>query len=166
VNGVVKKQTWRLPMNRRRQFLLGVIGSGGLTVCCWLLFRHYGFDVKHSGESFSLGDLQVMVNYGYSEDGDRLRYMVIRAFPSTSTFEERLADSRMDNSGYLPLIRHPDGTMRRVKTDGRVYLYIDDELRTMRVQMSEHDDTIGLAKAGTLEAMWDYLQQFRIASAD
>jgi hypothetical protein len=152
-------------MNRRR-FLLGVLMAGGLTVCGWLLFRHFGFDVKQSGEGFRSGDLLVLVTYGYSEDGDRLRYAVIRPFLSTSTAEERLADPRFDNSCILPRIRYPDGTLHLVKTDGRVYLFIGDELRTLRVEMNEHTDTGGLSQAGSLEGMWAYLQQFRVAGAD
>jgi hypothetical protein len=31
-----------------------------------------------------------------------------------------------------------DGAMRLVGTDGRVYLFVGDELRTMRVAMNEH----------------------------
>lgn len=55
--------------------------------------------------------------------------------------------------------------MRQVKTDGRVYLFIGDELRTMRVEMNEHTDPIGLNQAGSLEEMWEYLQQFHVADA-
>jgi hypothetical protein len=81
--------------------------------------REYGADIEHSGESYWLGDLLVIINYGYSEGGDRLRYVVIRAYPSTSTHQERVADPRYDiNSGALPRLRHPDGAMRPVKTDG------------------------------------------------
>jgi hypothetical protein len=126
-----------------------------------------GGEVEHSGESFPLGDLQVIADFGYSEDGDRLRYMVIRAYPATSTLAERLADPRYDlNSGGLPRVRHPDGTMRPVETDGRAYLFIGDELRVMRVAMNEHTDTVGLHQAGSLEPMWEYLQRFRIPGAN
>ena len=129
--------------------------------------RDYGADVEHSGQSFTLGDLRVIADYGYSEGGDWLRYLVIRAYPLTSTPAERRGDPRYDiNSGDLPLVRHPDGVMRKVRTDGRVYLFIDNELRTMRVDMNEHTDTVGLAQAASLEGMWDYLQQFRIADAN
>jgi hypothetical protein len=122
-----------------------------------------GADVEHSGEGFLLGDLVVVIDYGYSNGGDRLRYLVIRAYPASSTPDERMADSRYDiNSGALPRLRHPDGAMRLVQTDGRAYLFIGDELRTMCVAMNEHTDTIGLARADSLEAMWTYLQQFRV----
>jgi hypothetical protein len=111
-----------------------------------------------------LGSLDVVISYGFTDDGDRLRFMVIRAYPLASSAEERTADPRFDvNSGRLPLIRQSDGTMRTVGTDGRVYLFIGNELRTMRVRMNEHTDTIGLGKADSLEGMWNYLQQFRVA---
>ncbi len=73
-----------------------------------------------------------------------------------------MTDPRIDlNSALLPRVRHPDGVMRRVETDGRIYLFIGDELRTMRVVMNEHTDTIGLA--GSREGqVWNYLQQFRV----
>jgi len=155
-------------MDQRRLLIVGLVV--GALVLCWQLF-HYawddGADVEYSGASFPLGNLQVIVDYGYSEGGDRLRYMVIRAYPATSTADEKRADPRYNsNSGNLPLVRHPDGKMRPVKTDGRVYLFIGDELRTMRVEMNEHTGTIGLRRAGSLDGMWDYLQQFRVAGAD
>lgn len=128
---------------------------------------HKGGAIEHSGESFTVGNLVVIIDYGYSEGGDRLRYLVIRAYPATSTYQERVADHRYDiNSGDLPRLRHSDGTMRPVQTDGRAYLFIGDELRTMRVKMNEHTDTIGLGRAGSLESMWEYLQKFRIADSD
>jgi hypothetical protein len=127
----------------------------------------FGADLERSGESFPMGDLRVIVEYGYSDGGDRLRYMVIRAYPATATPEEMHADTRFDiYSDVPPLVRHPDGTMRRAETDGRVYLFIGDELRTMRVEMNEHTDTVGLSQAGSLEGMWDYLQRFHVAGAD
>jgi len=158
----------RTQMDRRRLLIAGFV-VGAATVS-WQLLRHwrdYGADVEHSGESFPLGNLQVIVDYGYSEGGDRLRYMVIRAYAANSTVAERVADPRYDiNSGSVPWVRHADGTMRPVKTDGRVYLFIGDELRMMRVDMNEHTDTIGLSRAGNLDRMWDYLQQFRVPGAD
>jgi hypothetical protein len=118
-------------------------------------------DLGRSGESFPLGNLLVVAEFGYSEDGDRLRYMVIRAYPATSTVQERLADMRYDfSSGGLPRVRHPDGTTRPVETDGRAYLFVGDELRVMRVSMNEHTDTLGLRLAASLKGMWEYLRRF------
>jgi hypothetical protein len=155
-------------MNRRRLVIAGLVVVA--LAIGWQLFRHapdYGFDVEQSGESFPVGNLQVIVDYGYSEGGDRLRYMVIRAYPANATVQERRADPRYSiNFGSVPWVRHPDGAMRPVKTDGRVYLFIGDELRMMRVDMNEHTDTIGLHQAGSLDGMWDYLQKFRVAGAD
>jgi len=123
----------------------------------------YDPEISASGESFQVDDVQVCTFFGHSDDGDRLRYAIIIAWPISTPPNSRLADHRFDmNSGQLPKVRHRDGVMRRVETDGRVYLFIGDELRTMRVDMNEHTDTIGLAHAGSLEGMWSYLQQFRV----
>ena len=152
----------------RRRFLIGGLVVVAL-VLCWQLRRHSqdnGADVEHSGESFPLGNLQVIVDYGYSEGGDRLRYVVIRAYPADTTTQERLADPRYEITAGLPRVRHPDGTMRAVETDGHAYLFIGEELRTMRVKMNEHTDTIGLTRAGNLEGIWDFLQQFRVRDDD
>jgi hypothetical protein len=128
--------------------------------------RDYGADVRHSGCAYDLGDLRVIEDCGYSEGGDWLRYLVVRACPQTATADEIRADPRYDiNSGDPPKVRHPDGVMRQAKTDGRVYLFVGDELRTMRVEMNEHTDPAGLRQAGTLEGMWEYLQQFRVPDA-
>lgn len=125
--------------------------------------RDYGAEVEQSGEAFNLGDLRVAMTCGYSEDGNWLRFLIIRAWPLTSTVEERVNDPRYDsNSGGRPKVRHPDGVMRKVGTDGHVYLFVGDELRTMRANMNEHTDTVGLCRAGSLDGMWAYLQQFRV----
>jgi hypothetical protein len=160
-------------MNQRRLLIGGLVAIG--LVLYWAWTRHLSFPsqsgqsssddatVERSGESFTAGNLYVIIDYGYSDDGDRLRYVVIRAFPTTSTADERFADKRYDlNPGGLPLVRQSDGKMAPTRTDGRVYLYIGDELRTMRVKMNEHTDTMGLREASSLEAMWDYLGRFRV----
>jgi hypothetical protein len=120
-------------------------------------------EIKESGQGFPLGDQQVSITFGYSDDGDRLRYLVILSWPSNNSPNVRLADSRFDQfSGSLPLVRHEDGVMRPVGTDGHVYLFIGDKLRTMRVAMNEHTDTNGLSDAKSLEGMWGFLQKFRV----
>jgi hypothetical protein len=125
--------------------------------------RDYGADIRGSGCSYNLSNLRVIESYGYSENGDWVRYLVIRAYPSTATTEEILSDPRFDvNSGRPPRLLHPDGVMRQVKTDGWAYLFIGNELWSMRVEMNEHTDPVGLRRVGSLEGMWEYLQQFRI----
>ena len=129
--------------------------------------RDYGADVRGSGRAYNLGDLRVIEDCGYSEGGDWLRYLVIRAYPRTATSEEIRTDPRYDvNSGHPPKVRHPDGVMRPVRTDGHVYLLIGNELMTMRVEMNAHTDRSGLSRAGSLEGMWEYLQQFRVPDAE
>lgn len=156
----------------RRLLLLAILAACGLLIG-WQLWsrsrsenqpREAKTDIERSGKSFGMGDLLVIIDFGYSEHGDRLRYMVIRAYSKNSSAEERLADPRYDiNAGGLPRVRHPDGTMHPVDTDGRVYLFVGNELRVMRVKMNEHTDPDGLNQTGSLEGMWTYLQKFRVA---
>jgi hypothetical protein len=49
-----------------------------------------------------------------------------------------------------------------VGTDGNVYFFEGENLKTIQVRMNEHTDTMPLENLGTIEAVWTYLQQFRI----
>jgi|GEM_PF-3518685 len=156
----------------RRLLLLGILIACGLLIG-WQMWGHSPWgnrpqeartDIERSVRSFGMGDQLVIIDSGSSEGGNRLRYLVIRAYPQNSTTEERLADTRYDStSRSLPRLRHPDGTMRPVDTDGRAYLFIGNELRVMRVKMNGQTDLDGLHRADSLEGMWAYLQQFRVA---
>jgi hypothetical protein len=120
-------------------------------------------DIQVSGEAFPLGNVAVVLTFRYSDDGDRLRYLVVQTWPVATPSDVRLADRRYDANAYpLPLVRRADDSMKPVETDGHVYFFIDDELRTMRVAMNEHTDTIGLHNAKSVEEMWTYLQRFRV----
>ena len=128
--------------------------------------RDYGADVEQSFQGFTVGDTRISLHIGFSEGGDWLRFLIVRGWPAAATPEQRATDLRVDgNSGGRPQVRHPDGAMRSVGTDGHVYLFVGDELRTLRVAMDEHTDPGGLSRANGLEGMWAYLQQFRVAGA-
>jgi hypothetical protein len=151
--------------NRWEYVLVAVVAVAVLVWASVARVNILGFDsgIQESGEGFTIGNTAVMTTFGYSDDGDRLRYMVILTWPDTLPPNARLPDPRYDlNSGMRPLVRHADGKMRHVGTDGHVYMFMGDELRTMRVAMNEHTDTIGLSRAASLEDMWKYLQQFRV----
>ena len=125
--------------------------------------RDYGAEVEQSFQGFTSGGIRVSMHFGFSEGGDWLRFLIVRGWSAAATPEERAADPRVDgNSGGRPRVRHPDGTMRPVGTDGHVYLFVGDEVRTMRVATDEHSVPSGLSRADGLEGMWSYLQQFRV----
>ena len=63
---------------------------------------------------------------------------------------------------FWPLVRAASGRLTPVDASGNIYFFNGDQLSTMRVQMNEHMDTIPLEDAPTLEAMWAYLQRFRV----
>jgi hypothetical protein len=140
----------------RLVILLLVIGA----VSAFVLNR---LMIRESGHGFPIGDKIVLCEYGYSRGGDRLHWAIIRTFPIDSTTEQRMADTRV-RRGYLfwPLIRDANGSMVPVGTNGNVYFFEDDKLRTMRVQMNEHTDTMPLDDSKTLAQMWAYLQKFRV----
>lgn len=49
-----------------------------------------------------------------------------------------------------------------VGSDGALYFFEGDKLKTMKVRMTEHDDTIPLDNLKTMEEVWTYFQQFRV----
>jgi hypothetical protein len=119
--------------------------------------------IRESGHGFSIGDQIVLCEYGYSQGGDRLRWAIIRTFPKASTTQERMLDKRVGRSFVVwPLIRDADGRMVPVGTDGNVYFFSDDKLKTMRVRMNEHTDTVPFEDSKTLDELWAYLQKFRV----
>jgi hypothetical protein len=126
--------------------------------------RDYGADIQYAGMAYTIGDCRFDIESGSSENGDWLRYLVIRAWPITSTVEERRSDPRyVWDFGGRPGVRYPDGVMRRVGTNGHVYVFFGNELRVMRVETSEREAVRGLRQSGSFEGMWAYLEQFRVA---
>lgn len=123
----------------------------------------YWFHSGESGESFVLNDEHVIVDFGYAWDGDQLTYCVIRSWPDSTSPEQKMADTR-SSLGTLGgrLVRNSTGLMEPVKKDGRVYLWIGDELRTFRVDMSEHTDTMGLWQSTSVRDMEAFFAPFRI----
>jgi hypothetical protein len=49
-----------------------------------------------------------------------------------------------------------------VGADGDLYFFHGDQLKTMKVRMNEHTDTMPLDDLKSLDDVWDYLQRFRI----
>src|SRR5688572_1888451 len=123
-----------------KRFRLAVV----LVVMCLValfLWRH--FSIRESGHGFPIGDQIVLGEYGYSHDGDVLHWAIFRTWPKESTPEQRLADPRVGRSFFFwPLIREANGRMVSVGTRGNVYFFEGDKLRTMRVRMNEHTDTM------------------------
>jgi hypothetical protein len=118
--------------------------------------------IRESGHGFPIGDQIVLCEYGYSRGGDRLHWAIIRTFPKDSTTQERMSDKRVGRSFLVwPLIRDTDGRMVPVGTDGNVYFFEGEELKTLRVRMNEHTDTVPLDDSKTLDELWAYLQKFR-----
>jgi len=146
---------------KRNGLVIGFVlfaAIGLLTVHFWTRIS-----VRQSGEGYGVGDHLIIAKFGYSEDGDRLRYAIFLTWPKGSTPEQRSLDPRIgqDFLGW-PLIRNNDGRMIPVGTNGDVYFFEGDSLKTMRVGMNEHTDTVPLDNLKTLEEVWAYLQQYRV----
>jgi len=119
--------------------------------------------IRESGHGFPIGDQIVLCEYGYSRGGDRLHWAIIRTFPKDSTTQERMSDKRVGRSSLVwPLVRDTSGRMVPVGTDGNVYFFEGEKLKTLRVRMNEHNDTVPLEDSKTLDELWAYLQKFRI----
>jgi len=119
--------------------------------------------IRESGHGFSIGNQIVLCEYGYSRGGDRLHWAIIRTFPAASTPAQRMADPRVVRDAFVwPLIRQPDGRLVRAGTAGDVYFFDDQQLKTIRVRMNEHTDTVALEDSKTLDDLWAHLQKYRV----
>jgi hypothetical protein len=74
-------------MSKRARIVAAVLGVSLLALVfvfrsqlLFVLVDHYilPLEIGQSGGSFRMGDLFVIEQFGFSEDGDRLRFMVIR----------------------------------------------------------------------------------------
>src|SRR6516165_9976332 len=113
-------------MNQHRRWMPGAIVIGSVLIVLVGLAGYAGLspidirdaEIQQSGEGFQVGEFMVAATFGYSDDGDRLRYAIIRTWPVATPPSERVADTRVSwGPGILPLVRHADGVMRPVETD-------------------------------------------------
>jgi hypothetical protein len=119
--------------------------------------------VRESGHGFMVGDVLVLAEYGYSDGGDRLRYAIFRTWRKGHTAADRMLDQRVVRDFWAwPCIRGHDGRLIPAGTDGQIYFFDGDDLKTMRVRMDEHTDTVPLEDLPSLDEIWRYLQQFRV----
>ena len=44
---------------------------------------------------------------------------------------------------------------------GTLYMFFDDELRTMKVQMDEHTDTVGLMHSKDIDGVWSHFEKYK-----
>ena len=44
---------------------------------------------------------------------------------------------------------------------GTLYMFFDDELRTMKVQMDEHTDTVGLMRSKDIGGVWSHFEKYK-----
>jgi len=145
-------------MKRRVLITLVLLLAGLAATMAW-----DRLSIRESGHGFVIENQIVLAEYGYSRDGDVLRWAIIRTWPRDSTEEQRRNDPRLSRNFYVwPLVRDTDGRMIRVGARGNVYFFDGDQLNTMRVTMNEHTDTIPLEDARTLKEMWAYLKRFQI----
>ena len=60
------------------------------------------------------------------------------------------------------MTRNNFGFRLPVATNGRVYVFFGDERRTMRVDMNEHSDTLGIGNSQNMNDVWDFFSQYRV----
>lgn len=135
-------------------------------VCLWFFLGRYlpghGFADGESGVSFSAGDQRVIITYGYTDWRDRLTYIIIRSWPNDASPGDKLNDKRVVFGFNGWRIRDQRGELVPVRRDGTVYFYFDKNLRTMKVEMNEYEDTVGVMSSNNLEEVWDFFERFRV----
>src|SRR5262245_31302899 len=126
-----------------------------------------GITIDISGESFVAGDHQVIVEYCYSRWTGRILYAVVQSWPKDATVAEKLHDPRVGRNflGWTT-IRWHDGRMLAAGTNGTLYFFEGDRLKTMHVHMTESDAAAAIGDSGSLEEVWACFLPFRIGAED
>ena len=146
-------------MNKRWKstgLLVAVIG-GSIWGACF-----FGTGVSSQGLPSATGSIQV--SEGYSWFHDRVRFMIVREWPSTWSVEQRANEPfvRRTALGGREVLMPTEG-WQSVKGDGRVYVFAHDGLRMMTVDMNTHSDQFEMGRCNTVDQIWDFLQQYRVA---
>src|SRR6185295_11015259 len=118
-------------MKRRIFLVLAMLVAAVTTGLAW-----DRLSIRESGHGFLIEDQIVLAEYGYSRNGDVLRWAILRTWPKDSTEEQRLLDPRVSRSFFFwPLVRAANGGLTPVDASGNIYFFHGDQLQTMRVQM-------------------------------
>lgn len=123
---------------------------------------YYALYIQESGEWFTTRGQKVDIVFGYTRGGDVLNYAIVRSWPENEP-GLILTDTR-STFGPIPIrmCRNNDGWRLPAATNGQVYVYFGDELRTMRVDMDEHSDTQGIGNCQTIQEVWEFFSQYRV----
>ncbi len=117
--------------------------------------------VSSQGMPSESGSIQVCE--GYSWFHDRVRFLIVREWPGTWTEQQRLNEPNVRWTalgGRQVLI--PGKGWQSAKSDGSVYLFGKDGLRTMRVDANNHSDLFEMGRCRTTDDIWEFLQQYRV----
>ena len=144
---------------RKRWKSISVLGAIGATI--WVVgFLSTG--VSSEGLPSNTGSIQV--SEGYSWFHDRVRFMIVREWPSHWSVEQRANEPHVRRTAWggrevlIPLVG-----WQSVKGGGSVYVFSNDGLRTMTVDMNTHSDQFEMGRCRTVDEIWDFLQQYRVA---
>jgi hypothetical protein len=55
----------------------------------------------------------------------------------------------------------PSAGWQRVKSNGSVFVFGKEGLRTMRVNMNTHSDSFEMGRCQAIDEVWEFLQQYR-----
>jgi hypothetical protein len=114
--------------------------------------------IKESGQSAIVGDEFVIVTVGRSKG--RVRYLVIRTWPNSSTADERVRDERFVFADMGRMVLMPSG-YEPVDTAGTAYFFRDSTCETMKVEMKESSvPMLHLRPFIDSRAIWDFLKQY------
>ncbi|MBS0208217.1 MAG: hypothetical protein JSS27_04610 [Planctomycetes bacterium] len=128
-----------------------------------IFFTGIGPPTGESAVGWSIGETEFRIDFGYSLWGLKLRYAIVRSWPKDARLEERINDPRVGRD-YLGrrLVRAENGKLVQPGSEGTVYLFDGAAIKTMRVQMNEHDDTVGLNTAQNLDEVWAHFRRFEV----
>jgi hypothetical protein len=136
--------------------------AGGIVLLAFGIVCYYALYIQESGEWFTVRGQKIYIVFGHTHGGDVLNYAIVRSWPANEP--DRILTDTRSTLGPIPirLCRNNGGWRLPAATNGQVYVYFGEELRTMRVDMDEHSDTQGIGNCQTIQDVWDFFSQYRV----
>jgi hypothetical protein len=118
--------------------------------------------VSETGQSEIIGDKFVVMILGRKLA--RVDYLVVEAWPSSLSADERRSTSRLRLNGDSRAVSRPDGTMEAIEDSQTAYFICNDDFRAMKLKMrTKSVPVLHRQPFADTEALWQYLARYSLS---
>jgi len=118
--------------------------------------------VSESGQSEIIGDRFVSMILGRKLA--RVNYLVIQAWPSNISADERLSTSRLRFDDGLRAVLRPDATLEVIEDSETAYFIYEGDFRTLKLKMrTKSVPVLHSHPFADIEALWQHLARYSVS---